>query len=148
MYIVCIHQTMSSPPTIRIDLASPTPAYRQIANAVRAMLVSAVFKPGDQLPTVRQLAMDLGVHHNTIAEAYRLLSDEGWLDMRRRHGVTVRERAQPAPSPALHESFSRRLHELAAEASAEGLPTTTIVAGLRSLAEQLLNGTLVKERVP
>ncbi len=125
-------------PVIRIDLASPTPAYRQIANAVRAMLVSGAFKPGDQLPTVRQLAMDLGVHHNTIAEAYRLLSEEGWLDLRRRHGVTVRERTQPAPSQRTHESFSRRLHELAAEASAEGVPTPAIVDGLRTLADQLV----------
>jgi GntR family transcriptional regulator len=136
---------MTSPTVIRIDLASPTPAYRQIANAVRAMLVSGAFSPGDQLPTVRQLAMDLGVHHNTIAEAYRLLSDEGWLDMRRRHGVTVREREQPAPSPKAKETFARRLHELAAEASAEGLPTKTIVEGLRGLAEQLLVGPPVKE---
>jgi DNA-binding transcriptional regulator YhcF (GntR family) len=136
---------MGSPPVLRIDLASPIPAYRQIANAVRAMLVSGLFKPGDQLPTVRQLAIDLGVHHNTIAEAYRLLSDEGWLDMRRRHGVTVRDREQPAPSPKTHESFSRRLHELIAEASAEGLSTKTIVDGLRALAEQLLGGPPVKE---
>jgi GntR family transcriptional regulator len=136
---------MTSPPVIRIDLASPTPAYRQIANAVRAMLVSGAFRPGDQLPTVRQLAMDLGVHHNTIAEAYRLLCDEGWLDLRRRHGVTVREREPPAPSPTARESFSRRLHELIAEASAEGLSTTTLVDGLRALAEKLLAGPPVKE---
>jgi GntR family transcriptional regulator len=126
---------------IRIDLASPTPAYRQIANAVRAELVAGAFKPGDQLPTVRQLAMDLGVHHNTVAEAYRLLCDEGWLEMRRRHGVTVRARTQPAPSPAAEDVFARRLQELAAEASAEGLPTAAIADALRSLALRLLTRT-------
>jgi len=145
MSIVCVHQTMDAPLVIRIDLASPTPAYRQIANAVRALLVSGAFAAGDQLPTVRQLAMDLGVHHNTIAQAYRLLADEGWLDMRRRHGVTVLQRQQPAPSPKAGESFSRRLHELVAEASAGGLSTTTIVDGLRALAKQLLAGPPVKE---
>jgi GntR family transcriptional regulator len=136
---------MASTPVIRIDLALPTPVYRQIANAVRAQLVSGAFKPGDQLPTVRQLAMDLGVHHNTIAEAYRLLCDEGWLDMRRRHGVTVLERVQPKPSPKTHESFAVRLEELAAQASADGLPPATIANALRSLAQRLLTGIPEKE---
>jgi selenocysteine-specific elongation factor len=52
-------------------LGSPVPAYRQIANAFRALLVAGSFPVGEPLPTVRQLAVDLGVHHNTIAEAYR-----------------------------------------------------------------------------
>ena len=139
---------MASGSTIRIDLASPTPAYRQIANAVRSELVAGAFKPGDQLPTVRQLAMDLGVHHNTVAEAYRLLCEEGWLDMRRRHGATVRPRLAPSPSPAAEDAFARRLQELAAEASAEGLTTTTIADALRSLALRLLARTAVKEELP
>jgi GntR family transcriptional regulator len=128
---------MATAPTIRIDLASPVPAYRQIANAVRAELVAGAFKPGDQLPTVRQLAMDLGVHHNTVAEAYRVLGDEGWIEMRRRHGVTVLARQTPSPSPAAADAFARRLQELAAEARAEGIATTTIADALRSLALRL-----------
>jgi GntR family transcriptional regulator len=135
---------MTSEPVIRIDLASPTPAYRQIANAVRAMLVSGAFKPGDQLPTVRELAMDLGVHHNTIAEAYRVLFDEGWLDMRRRHGVTVRERAHPAPSAKTREAFARRMRELIAEVRTEGLDADSIVEELRLLADEMSTGTPVK----
>ena len=148
MSIVCVHRTMSSPPIIRIDLASSTPAYRQIASAMRALLVAGGFRTGDQLPTVRQLASDLGVHHNTVAEAYRLLSEEGWLDLRRRHGVTVRERVHPVPSPEAHEAFSRRLHELAAEARAAGLPTGTIATDLRSLAARIVSGSPAKERAP
>ena len=79
---------------IRIDLASSVPAYRQIVNAIRALLVAGVFPVGDALPTVRRLAVDLGVHHNTVAEAYRVLSGEGWLDLRRRHGAIVLENFQ------------------------------------------------------
>jgi DNA-binding transcriptional regulator YhcF (GntR family) len=124
-------------PLLQIDLGSTIPAYRQIANAVRAQLVARVFRPGDQLPTVRRLAMDLGVHHNTIAEAYRILAEEGWLDLRRRHGVTVLPREQPAPLPDAHETFSRKLRELAAEAHAEGLPDAEIIDGLRALAQSL-----------
>jgi GntR family transcriptional regulator len=128
---------MASPPVIRIDVALPTPAYRQIANALRAQLVAGAFAPGAQLPTVRQLALDLGVHHNTVAEAYRMLSDEGWVDLRRRTGVTVLERTEPKPSPETHQAFARRLEELAAEARADGLPLAAVARELRALADKL-----------
>ena len=92
---------------------------------------------GDRLPTVRQLALDLGVHHNTVAEAYRTLSDEGWLDMRGRHGVRVLGRSQPKASPDMRASFLRHLSELVAEARSAGLPRSTITSTMRLVAEQL-----------
>ena len=128
---------MASRPILRIDLASPVPAYRQIASAIRARLVAGDFQAGDRLPTVRQLALDLGVHHNTVAEAYRTLSDEGWLDMRRRHGVRVLDRSQPKASPDMRASFLRHLSELVAEARSAGLPRSTITSTMRLVAEQL-----------
>src|SRR3954462_9119822 len=121
MSIVCRHQTMKSKPSICIDLALPLPAYRQIANALRALLVARTFPVGEPLPTVRQLAVDLGVHHNTVAEAYRVLSEEGWLDLRRRHGAIVLDRSRPRPSRAARPSLLPRLRELTAEAQAAGL---------------------------
>jgi DNA-binding transcriptional regulator YhcF (GntR family) len=124
-------------PVIRIDLASLTPAYRQIANAVRAQLVAGAFRTGEQLPTVRELAMDLGVHHNTVAQAYRLLADEGWLDLRRRHGVTVLPREVPTAAPEVEERFTRRLHELAAEARAAGMSAKAVTRALQHLAHAL-----------
>ena len=128
---------MAARPILRIDLASPVPAYRQIASAIRARLVAGDFQAGDRLPTVRQLALDLGVHHNTVAEAYRTLSDEGWLDMRRRHGVRVLDRSQPKASPDMRASFQQHLSELVAEARSAGLPRSTITSTMRAVAEQL-----------
>jgi GntR family transcriptional regulator len=124
-------------PVLRIDQASPVPAYRQIANALRALLVAGEFRPGDPLPTVRELALDLGVHHNTVAEAYRILADEGWLDLRRRRGVTVLEREVPRAPPEAGAGFKRRLHELVAEARAGGISLHEIAAELRQFAGQL-----------
>ena len=121
-------------PVISIDIASPTPVYRQVADAVRALLVSGRLKPGDSLPTGRELATDLGVHHNTVAESYRLLADEGWLDLKRRRGVTVLARTAPAPSAAVDRSFRRRLEELAAEARAQGLSAADVAQALRTVA--------------
>jgi DNA-binding transcriptional regulator YhcF (GntR family) len=131
-------------PAIRIDLASSVPAYRQIANALRALLVAGAFPVGAPLPTVRQLAVDLGVHHNTVAEAYRVLSDEGWLALRRRHGAIVLDRSRPTPPREARTSLIQRLRELTAEAQAEGLAPGVIADTMRSVATQLTSVKLRK----
>ena len=132
------------PPVIRIDLGSSVPAYRQIANALRALLVAGTFPIGEPLPTVRQLAIDLGLHHNTIAEAYRVLADEGWLDLRRRHGAIVLDRSRPRPSRAVQPSLVQRLRELTAEAQAAGLAPGAIADSMRVVAAELAPGKLKK----
>ena len=118
---------------ITIDLASDVPAYRQIASALRALLVAGELAPGTTLPTMRDLAVDLGVHHNTVAEAYRALSEEGWLELRRKVGARVLARSRPRPRRGERETFGRRLRELVAEARAAGLSAEDVrreVAGL------------------
>lgn len=106
--------------TLRIDLDSEVPAYRQIVNIIRILLVSGQLLPGAELPSVRRMATDLGVHFNTVAEAYRILADEGWLELRHGKGATVIERKVPEPSPERVEEFRRRLQALAAEMIAHG----------------------------
>ena len=124
--------------TLRVDLDSPMPVYRQIVDALRLELVNGSFNPGDQLPPVRQLAMDLGIHFNTVAEAYRILSEEGWLDLKRRRGAVVIARAKPGrPEPETSGQFVRRLRELVAEGRAQGLAPQQIARELKVLAEGL-----------
>jgi len=135
---------MKPPVVIRIDLVSPVPAYRQIANAIRALLVHGTFPVGDALPTVRRLAVDLGVHHNTVAEAYRVLSEEGWLALRRRHGAIVLDRSRPRPSREARPSLVQRLRELTAEAQAAGLAPGVIADSMRAIAAELTAGKLEK----
>ena len=127
----------AEPQILRIDLASSVPVYRQIADGLRAALVHGAFKPGDRLPTVRQLAIDLAVHHNTVAQAYRLLAEEGWLDLRRHRGATVIERRTQQPSAASQQNFSKRLRELAAQAVADGLDVKAIVRQFEALGKEL-----------
>jgi len=121
---------------IRIDLASSIPAYRQIADAIRALLVNHELKPGEQLPTVRQLAIDLAVHHNTVAEAYRLLSDEGWLDLKRRRGAMVLDRVAPNASARERGALKQRLRGLVAEMRTAGVPLDAIRADFESIAQR------------
>jgi len=122
---------------LRIDLASRVPVYEQIANSLRAELVSRKFSPGEKLPPVRTLAVNLGVHHNTVAEAYRQLATEGWLELRRHHGATVRERDQPAAGPDTMERFTRPLRELIAKGLADGLSPSLLAREMIETARRL-----------
>jgi GntR family transcriptional regulator len=125
----------SVPRTLRIDLSSSTPAYRQISDGLRALLVEGRFAPGDQLPTVRQLAVDLGVHHNTVAQAYRALAEEAWLELARGRGATVRDRSAPRATAAVRQSWTRRLAELVAQGLADGLATADVADALLNAAD-------------
>ena len=129
----------SRPLLIQIDLASPTPVYRQIADAIRAHLAEGRVAPGDYLPTVRRLATDLAVHHNTVAQAYRVLADEGWLDLRRHHGARVQSRPAPAGDADGHglEQFAARLRELVAIARTQGLDPAALADALQRQANNL-----------
>ena len=130
---------MSQPAAIRINLKSSVPAYRQIVDALRAQLVEGHLPPGHVLPVVRRLAMELGVHFNTVAQAYRELAEEGWLDLKHGRGATVIQRkAVPEKSGERHSRiFRERLRELVAQMRANGLAAVSIAAELRSIAERL-----------
>ncbi|MBW4040064.1 MAG: GntR family transcriptional regulator [Acidobacteria bacterium] len=107
---------------IRVVLNSSTPVYRQVADAIRAHCVAGRLAAGTKLPTVRELAASLGIHFNTVAEAYRVLSDEGWLRIEGRRGATVMDRQQPRmPSVAAQAVEGSRLRHLIAELRAKGL---------------------------
>ena len=122
---------------LMIDPASPTPVYRQVVDNLRSLLVDGALEPGDSLPTVRELGLELGIHFNTVAEAYRLLAQEGWLELKRRRGAVVLARDTPAQQPAQQESFRRNLRQLIAQVRAEGVSITSVVKELEQLTREL-----------
>ena len=127
---------------LRIDLASRVSAYEQIANGLRTELVAGRFGPGDRLPTIRALAIDLGVHHNTVAQAYRQLAEEGWLELKRHRGATVRERHLPSNRTDDTEAFARPLRELLAKSLAQGLSRQMLIRELMGSVHRLEGGVL------
>jgi DNA-binding transcriptional regulator YhcF (GntR family) len=129
---------MPREPKIRIDLALPTPAYRQIVDEVRMLLVDGALTPGSRLPSVRRLAMELGVHFNTVGEAYRELESEGWIEIQQGRGATVLNRQKPeTASPERLAEFRDRLRNLVTQMRAAGVPSLKIEAELRAAKENL-----------
>jgi DNA-binding transcriptional regulator YhcF (GntR family) len=127
---------------LQIDLASRVPVYEQIANGLRAELVSGRFSPGATLPTVRTLAIDLGIHHNTVAEAYRQLANEGWLELKRHRGAIVRDRHRPRAGPDTMERFTRPLRELVARGLSEGLSRSSLAREMVEIVRRLERGAI------
>lgn len=132
---------MAGAPSIAIDVSSKTPVYEQIAGEIRALLVAGELAPGAHLPTVRQLATDLNVHHNTVANAYRILAEEGWLELRRGRGVRVVARAKISRAARSdrerHNSFRSELRRLLARAAAEGISSQAIAQQLLVYAQHV-----------
>ncbi len=84
---------------IMIDMQSKEPIYRQIIEQVRRAIVDGRLAPGAELPSLRQLALDLGVHLNTVALAYRELERQGIVRLRQGSRATVLA-VEPPASPA------------------------------------------------
>ena len=122
---------------LRIDLDSAAPVNRQIVDHLRTLLVEGAVAPDDILPSVRRLAIDLGVHFNTVADAYRTLAEEGWLEISHGRGVRVRRRRAPRADDETLANYRRRLRQLVAEMRAQGLSPAIITRELASLVEVL-----------
>ena len=74
---------------ISVDLRDRTPIYEQLVVSIKELINRGDLCPGDTLPTVRQLAQDLGVNLNTVARAYRELARQGLLSVRQGRGASV-----------------------------------------------------------
>jgi GntR family transcriptional regulator len=91
---------------VHIDFRSDTAITTQIVEQVQKRLLSGQLKPGDQLPTVRQLAAELRVNFNTVARAYRILDELGLISTQQGRGTYIWEPPEPG------DSAERRLRAL------------------------------------
>ena len=106
-----------------IDLESAIPIVEQLHAEIRHAIASGLLRPGDSLPTVRQLADDLGINLNTVARAYRLLESDGLVTSIRGRGSVVRS-AREAPAIAersLQQRIGKSIRTLIADARLAGL---------------------------
>jgi len=137
VYIFFVHMHAH----IQVDPQSPVPAYRQIIDQLRAVLVEEELVAGEKLPPVRRLALGLGVHFNTVAEAYRTLEQEGFLRIEHGKGAVVASRHEVASGETIQQeelkTLRQRLRELVAERRASGLSVGQIALEMRGMLEAL-----------
>jgi GntR family transcriptional regulator len=112
---------------VAVDPKHPTPIYVQLDQGIRAAIATGRLAVGTQLPTVRQLAVDLRVNANTVARVYAELERAGVVETRRGVGTFVAAR-QPAPAKRGREPELRALAERwAAEAAARGFTSEDVL---------------------
>lgn len=101
---------------LHIDPSSGTPIYRQIVDQVRQAVASGVLRPGDRLPSVRELAVELAVNPNTIAKAYQELERDGVIETPRGKGSYVADREHTLSPEERMRQFSDGVDRLVADA--------------------------------
>ncbi len=108
--------------TLNIDLDSDTPVYRQIATEIRALIAGGALVPGETLPGVREIAQRLGLNLNTVAKAYRLLAEEGAVEVRPGAAATI---AEPAAKSAVSTDSLRALRDVLGRWATSGVSRHT-----------------------
>lgn len=127
-------------PVVRLDEASPEPKYQQIIGQIRAFVASGALPAGAPLPSVRQLAADLGINVNTVIAAYRALEAENIVLLRRGSRAMVHPRL--AQLPALTQAPTSPDEVAALRAMLERVRTEATLHGvsleeLRALAAEV-----------
>jgi GntR family transcriptional regulator len=120
---------------ISIDQKSGVPLYRQIIESVKFAIARGELSPGDRLPTVRQLAVDLEVNPNTVIRAYREMELGGVLDTQQGSGTFVTDDRPEIDDLEQSRMLDQILTELLARASGYGFTLDEVLDGLRKLKE-------------
>ena len=126
---------MQSEPTLqfRLDRKSGMPAYRQVVDQVRQAVRLGILRPGDRLPTVRDVVKQIAINPNTVHRAYRDLEAQGLTEGRPGSGTFIRRSLSKVPEE--QPQLQRRLEKWMRDARAAGLGDEAITALVAEAAE-------------
>jgi len=110
--------------------------YRQIMDQVRGGIALGALRPGDQLPTVRQLAVDLAINPNTVVRAYRELELGGLLESNQGTGTFIREQKFEGNQQERARQLTQMVRESVARAGAAGFTVQELMDELREVAQE------------
>lgn len=114
----------------RLDLQSGVPVYRQLIDQVLGGIAAGALVPGDQLPTVRQVAVDLSVNPNTVARAYREMEIRGVLDTQQGTGTFVSNQLVEPDDVERERRLAQIVSEFVARAGAAGFTVNDLLEQL------------------
>lgn len=116
-----------------INLHSGVPVYRQLIDQVRGGIASGSLSAGDQLPTVRQLAVDLAINPNTVMRAYRELELGGLLETHQGTGTFIADKKIEKKTAERERQLAQMAQEIASRAGASGFTLEELIERLRDL---------------
>ena len=117
----------------RLDAHSGVPVYRQIIDQVTGGMASGVLAAGDQLPTVRQVAVDLAINPNTVVRAYRELEIRGVLETQQGTGTFISEKKMKRDEVERQRQLNQLVSEFVGRAGAGGFSVRDLLDQLRDL---------------
>jgi GntR family transcriptional regulator len=120
----------------RLDLQSGVPVYRQIIDQVTGGIAAGSVRPGDQLPTVRQLAVDLSVNPNTVIRAYRELEIRGVLETHQGTGTFIGHQKVQRDDAERRRRINQIVGEFVARAGAAGLTVDDLIEQLQDIQSE------------
>src|SRR5438132_9615376 len=118
---------------LRLDMGTGIPAYRQIIDAVLGGIASGVLLPGDQLPTVRQLAVDLSINPNTVIRAYRELEIRGVLETEQGTGTFISNQKMRLDEAERQRSLNQLIGDFMARAGSAGFTAEELIEQLQAM---------------
>jgi len=96
---------------IQIDNNLPTPLFKQLMDQIKKAVIDGLLKPGDPLPSIRQLANDLELNHNTVAKAYRILERDSVIKTKGYRGTSIHGDAKQNSTVNMSDSITKKLNE-------------------------------------
>lgn len=124
---------------LTIDMQSDIPLYVQIRNQIIEGIATESLKPGDTLPSVRQMASDLGINLHTVNKVYTLLKQENFLTVHRKSGVVVNDPQYFKADDSYTERLKQDLRPALAEAFCRGVTEEDFVTHCRKIFSELQN---------
>ena len=123
----------SDPFSFRLDGHSGVPVYRQLIDQVQGAIASGTLRPGDQLPTVRLVAVELAINPNTVLRAYREMEIRGIVDTQQGTGTFIADRQTEPPKEERQRQLTQLVSEFMSRAGAAGLTVTELIDALEQL---------------
>jgi GntR family transcriptional regulator len=120
----------------RLDLHSGVPVYRQLIDQVRGGIASSALAAGDQLPTVRQLAVDLQINPNTVVRAYRELELGGLLETHQGTGTFISAQKLKRADAERERQLAQIVSDAVSRAGAAGFTVDELMEELRGRARE------------
>jgi DNA-binding transcriptional regulator YhcF (GntR family) len=120
----------------QLDLQSGVPVYRQVIDQVRGGIASGLLTAGDQLPTVRQLAVDLAINPNTVVRAYRELELGGLLETHQGTGTFISTQKMKQANAERTRQLTQIVGDCVSRAGAAGFTVDELIEELRGLSQE------------